>query len=152
MLNGIDVNGEKFHEFWKTSYADQKKHLLKTQDLAKEKLGITLHTFGAPGNAMDDNTLKVIEECDDIMVLFFGSDNFSKLDLKRFSSIEYPTHNPDFQKFQLNYDAEKPYQVFQGHPNSWDEQRFTEFTKIIDFLVQNEVTFINPYEYYRLVN
>lgn len=152
LLNGIDGNGDKFHEFWNTSYEYQKEHLIKTQYLAKEKLNITLHTFGAPGNGIDNNTLEAIEEIGDLNVWYFGLENYSKLNLMRFVEIEYPVHNPDFQKFQTNYDEQKLYIALQIHPNSWDENRFSEFKNIIEFLIQNDVTFITPYEYYQLLN
>ena len=58
MSNGVNEDGEIYHEFWNSPYEYQKEHLLKTQTLFKEKLNITSHTFGAPGNAIDSNTVK----------------------------------------------------------------------------------------------
>jgi len=152
ILNGMNQNGEKFHEFWNTSYDYQKTHLLKTQYLAKEKIGITLHTFGAPGNAWDNNTLKAIEDIDEIKVWYFGPESYSKLSLKRLAEIEFPTTHPDFQKFKDNYNAQEDYLALQVHPRAWDENEFSEFKKIVNFLIQNDVTFITPYEYYQLIN
>lgn len=152
ILNGINVDGEIYHEFWNTSLEYQKEHLLMTQNLAQENLGITLHTFGAPGNAIEDMTLVAIEEVDDIKVWFFGLEEFTNLNLQRLAEIEFPTHNPDFQQFINNYDAQKAYLTLQIHPNTWDGDRFSEFKNIIDFLILHEVTFINPYEYYQLLH
>jgi len=44
------------------------------------------------------------------------------------------------------------YPALQIHPNFWDENGFSEFKKIVNFLIQNDVTFITPYEYYQLIN
>jgi hypothetical protein len=152
ILNGVDKNGMKYEEFLKTSIEYQKEHLLKTQSLALEKLNIILHTFGAPGNAIDTTTTKAVDAFGEIKVWFFGLSNSDKFVLDRSIEIEYPTGNPDFNKFQLYYNPLKTYIVLQIHPNNWDEKKFSEFEKSIDFLIQKGVTFINPYEYYQLTH
>ncbi len=152
ILNGVNEDGETYNEFWNTSLEYQKEHLLMTQNLAQEKLGITLHTFGAPGNAFEDTTLIAIEYVDDIKVWYFGSEDFSRLNLPRLAEIEFPTHNPDYLQFRNNYNSQEFYLALQIHPNSWDGNRFSEFKNIIDFLIQNDVTFINPFEYFELIN
>ena len=152
ILNGVDKNGMKYEEFLKTPIEYQKEHLLKTQSLALEKLNIVLHTFGAPGNAIDTTTTKAIDAFGEIKVWYFGLSNSDKLVLNRSVEIEYPTGNPDFTKFQLYYNPSKSYIVLQIHPNNWDDKKFSEFKKAIDFLIQKGVTFINPYEYYQLTH
>ncbi|UCF64393.1 MAG: DUF2334 domain-containing protein [bacterium] len=152
LLNSIDNEGQTVCEFYGTSYEFQKDHIVRTQNLAKEKLGITLHTFGAPGNAYNENTLKALEEVPDIKIWYFGLEDFSRLALRRLGEIEYIVGFPDFDRFMTNYDPEKLYLVLQIHPNNWDEKMFEEFNKIIEFLIQNNVTFINPYEYYTLIS
>lgn len=139
-------------EFRNTSYKQQYENILKTQELAKTKLEIILHTFGAPYNNIDKNTLKAIENIDDIKVWLFGDSSSTKLTLKRYCNIEYPVHNPDYQKFLERYDSGKEYLVLQGHPNSWDDKRFNQFEQIINFLIKQGVTFITPFEYYQIVN
>ncbi len=150
LLNGKNRNGETFHEFWHSSFAYQKEHLLKTQSLAKERLNIVLHTFGAPGNKIDGNTVKVIDNTDDIKVWLFGLDESSKMVLPRFADIEIPVHNPNYKNFLNNYNPDKELLVFQLHPNSWDSSRINEFKRIIGYLIKLKVTFLNPYEYYLL--
>ena len=122
--------------------------MLKTQNLAKEKLGITLHTFGAPGNKIDENTVKVIDELDDIKVWYYGLKESSKMVLNRTVNIESPTGNPNYQKFINNYKPQNNYLALQIHPNRWDDTKFDEFKKIIDYLIGEGFTFIKPYEYY----
>jgi predicted deacetylase len=154
LINATNITGQIYHEFWNTSYDYQKEDLLKAQALAKEKLGITLRAFGAPGNNLDRNTLKALEEIKDIKVWYFGMEDFSKLSLKRSIEIELPTFFPNLKEFKnsYNYYVKQPYLVLQIHPNTWDETRFSEFKKVIDLLIQNDVTFINPSEYYSLMH
>jgi hypothetical protein len=151
LLTGRDSTGHIYHEFWNTSYGIQRGSLLRTQNLAREKLNITLKVFGAPGNNIDQNTLKALNENRDIKVWYFGMDDYLNLDLRRLAEIEFPTFFPDFQQFQLHYSSEPSYLVLQIHPNAWDSKGFSEFEKIIDFLIQNNVTFINPSAYYEFL-
>lgn len=153
-LNGTNEQGEKFHEFWNTSLAYQIGQLQKSQALAREKLGLTLRAFGAPGNQIDSNTVKALEAVPELQVWLYGKPGVtSKLVLENLpgDQVEYPVHNPDFQKFRENYDPTRPYLVLQYHPQSWDERRLGEFKKVIDFLEQEGVTFVTPLEYYEYV-
>jgi peptidoglycan/xylan/chitin deacetylase (PgdA/CDA1 family) len=151
-INGIDENGILYNEFKNSLLEYQKEHLIKTQNLAKEKLNIVLRTFGAPGNGVDYNTVLALKEINDIDVWFFGTEKFPKTNLKRSIEIEFPAGTPDFLKFQSNYNAGNTLVVLQIHPNSWNEAMFGEFKKAIDFLMEKNVMFINPYEYSKRYN
>lgn len=148
VLRGTNDKGELFHEFSNTSFEHQLDHLQKTQTLAQEKLDITLTTFGAPGNQIDDTTPKALEQIPDLKIWFYGNDNTSLYNLKRSINFEYPTHNPDFTSFKDNYRSDIPCLVLQMHPNSWDEERFSQFDQIIQFLITRKVSFTLPYDYY----
>ncbi|MCJ8013528.1 polysaccharide deacetylase family protein [Paenibacillus sp. KQZ6P-2] len=147
LLRGRKVRGEMFDEFQNTSSEYQYDNMLKTQQLAKTKLGITLRTFGAPGNAIDDNTVKAIEQIDEIKVWLFGKPS-GKLVLYRYCDIEYPTLKPDYSKFVEHYTTQRDYLVLQVHPKEWSKEDFMEFEKIIDFLLTKDVAFITPYDFY----
>jgi len=147
-----DSGGRIYYEFKNTSYEYQLIHLVQTQNLASEKLELTLHAFGAPGNAIDENTRMALERVPEIKVWFFGMDIPGKMNLIRCGEIEFPTHFPDFYRFLQAYDPMQPCQVYQIHPDTWDENRFQEFSKIIDFLISEKSTFLNPYEYYLASN
>jgi Uncharacterized protein conserved in bacteria (DUF2334) len=149
LLNGTNELGELYDEFQNTSYEYQQQHLMMTQNLAKAKLDLTLHTFGAPGNSIDDNTLRAIDQNNDIKVWLDGDDRSKKVVLKEEGCfIEYPIFSPSFQSFLTDYSSNKVYYVFQVHPNKWSDRGFDEFTKIITHLKEADVTFITPYEYY----
>lgn len=149
-LNGTNSNGETYHEFWNTPYDYQNEHLEKTQALSREKLGITLRAFGAPGNNHDEVTLDVINENDEIKVWFYGNPETNKLVLERHYNIEFPTAYPDYEKFVNNYPADEEYLALQIHPKFWDDEQFNQFELIIEFLMTQKVAFIAPYQFYRL--
>lgn len=150
------IGGEEKREFRGTAASFQREQIVKTQDLAKEKLGIRLHSFGAPYNATDTSTAQVLDSIPELEVWMYKETKAptSKYVLHRIPkvNIEYPVHNPDFDKFKEGYLAfqDEPVLVIQGHPRSWVEnpERFEEFKKIVLFLKQAEAKFITPYNYY----
>lgn len=151
-----EENGEKVREFQGSQLATQQQYLLDTQRLAKEKLGITFRTFGAPYNATDKHTAAILEKMDDIKVWLFKDTNYrsSKYVFPRIRqvNIEYPVHVPDFKKLKsgFNKNRDEDVLVIQGHPRSWvkDPSRFEEFKKIVSYLKDENVTFTTPYDYY----
>jgi len=149
IVGQADDEGNLFWEFKNTPLEQQRRHLLMTQELAKEKLDLVLRTFGAPGNAFDQNTVEALDSVGDIKVWLFGSNESGKLVLGRFAEIEFPTHYPDYNRFIGNYDSSKEILVLQIHPNSWDPARLGEFGKIVDFLAHEKATFLTPYEFYQ---
>lgn len=150
-MNGKTESGEKAYEFLRTTEQFQYGQFIKSQKAAREKLGITIRTFGSPGNGMDANTTKAIDAIPELEVWLYGDPASTKFVLKRLPGCdaEHPVHNPDFEHFKSHYDPAQPYLVMQYHPMSWDERRFGEFKKIIDFLLQKPVRFMTPYAYYQ---
>lgn len=146
----------EIREYRGKGLAEQCESISKTQVLAKEKLGLTLHSFGAPYNSTDEFTTAALAKIPEIKVWMFKETEASteKFLLKRIKevNIEYPVHNPDFEKFKEGYENNKsePVLTIQGHPRSWteDQSRFDRFKQIILFLKQEKVSFITPYEYY----
>lgn len=154
LINGVNAKGEKYHEFKNSPLEYQKAQLERTQSLSKSKLGFYFKTFGAPANGIDHNTLQAMDAEYSLRIWFYGNPEYKHFNLVRStkSEIEFPVHNPDFYKFSQNYDEDAELLVLQIHPNSWDETRFNEFYQVVEFLKTRQVTFINPYEYYKLVN
>jgi len=146
-----DSLGRIVSEFRGTSYEHQLDHLRRTQELAREECGIALCAFGAPGNAFDANTVRALDACPDIRIWLFGPEESGKLVLPRTIPIEQPIFNPDFAAFLTAYDPEPPFAVYQIHPKDWDETRFGEFARIVDFLLDQEVTFVTPSELERFL-
>ncbi|MDA0712226.1 MAG: hypothetical protein O3B73_18665 [bacterium] len=150
VLKGTNAAGEIFHEFYNTPFAHQFGHLQKTQDLALEKVGITLRTFGAPGNGIDRTTTDALNSIEALKVWFYGDPDARQWILRRTINFEYPTHNPDFVSFQEQYRTDLSCLVLQMHPNSWDDARFDQFAYIIEFLLDQDTTFVLPYDHYLL--
>ena len=151
-MNGKNEKGEWAHEFMNTPFQYQLEHLQKSQRLVKQKLGITMRTFGAPGNACDENTVKALEQLKDIKIWYFGRSASDKLQLERSTEVEHITGVPNFDTFVQRYNPHSTYLVLQVHPNLWSHSNFSEFQKIVDYLIESGVSFVTPYEYYRFTS
>jgi predicted deacetylase len=141
---------QEIYEFSKSSLQYQVTTLRKTQDLAREKLGIEFVTFGAPYNRIDEQTAKALEEFPEIRFWLYGRGDAetSKTVLSRTPTvgIEYPVHQPVFYHFWNNYffRSAEPVITIQGHPNSWSEHRLLEFERIVDYLKEIGVPIVKP--------
>ena len=152
------VNGQACREFRGTDYTYQLGQLQKAQQLAKEKLGLTLVSFGAPYNSTDSSTVAALAKIPALKIWLYKETKIptNKQILKRIKevNIEYPVHIPDFQQFKAGYEKHKnePLLVIQGHPRSWtkDRERMDNFKQIITFLKEEKVRFITPIEYTQL--
>ncbi|MGE5343327.1 MAG: DUF2334 domain-containing protein [Candidatus Omnitrophota bacterium] len=150
-----DCSEHQTSEFEGNPYLAQLHYLRKSQQLFKGKTGITCMTWGAPCNFIDENTARALSEVEDIKIWLFGGKESGKLVLERRGNIEFPTLKPDVASFVEKYNQDKldqcDYLVFQLHPHSWDAANFAEFQKVIDYLLQKQVVFMTPAEYYRSV-
>jgi len=147
-----EENGRKLEEFHGTPYALQKEHFVKSQALARAKLGFPFTAFGAPFNATDAVTDRVLAEDPDIKVVLYGTpaDRASgKVILDRVYkvNIEQPLFLPNYEKFVAGYNhyaATRRYFVIQGHANKWDDARWAEFLKIVDYITRNHIPTVTP--------
>jgi len=98
----------------------------------------------------DINDNYVINENEEIKVWFYGNPESNKLVLERYYNIEFLSQYPDYEKFVNNYPTDEEYLALQIHPNAWDGEGFNQFDLIIDFLMEQKVAFITPYQLYRL--
>jgi hypothetical protein len=151
-----EEGGQPLYEFKGPPYAQQKEHFVKAQALLKEKLGVNFTVFGAPFNAFDDITFKVFGEDRDMEVFLYATPADQpkipgKVILDRLFdvNIENPLFVPNPDKFiagYLKHAQERRYYVIQGHANHWDDARWAEFVKIVDFLQQNHIPIITATE------
>ena len=141
-------NGKRIMEFSGEPYEHQKKHMTDTNKLAREKLGFAFASFGAPFNATDASTVKVLSEDPDIKVWMYGDPKnpAGKKVLERCHpvSIESPTMIPNYGAFLEGYAHNRgaEYFVMQGHPAGWDDDRWDQFVKIVDFLIAQKAEFV----------
>jgi len=147
---------KKLQEFKGASYEQQKEHFLKSQALFTEKVGFPMKTFGAPFNATDENTVKAIAEIPELKIWLYADPKTpaGKVVLTRpdWLGIENPLFVPSLDRFIRPYDNHFKTEclVIQGHPNQWDDARFAEFVKIVDFLTEQKAVFVTPSEYVEL--
>jgi peptidoglycan/xylan/chitin deacetylase (PgdA/CDA1 family) len=140
---------DKTGEF-EEAFPTQKVALERTQQLAKEKLGIHLKAFGPHWSGTNKGTVKALQSIPEITMWFYGPADSSKFIFPRALTLEKPTHVPDFDKFRTAYERvghDKKCLALQGHPNSWDEERWEAFVKIIDYLKSKGCVFMTPSEY-----
>ncbi len=143
--NGTDKTGE-----FEGSFQQQKTALERTQKLAKDKLGIKLKVFGPHWSGTNADTTRALEGIPEIKMWFYGPKDSSKFVFERVLTLENPTHVADFAKFKATYDRvghDRKYLALQGHPNSWDDERWDAFVKIIMYLKSKGCVFMTPSEF-----
>lgn len=151
-----EENGQTLQEFKGSSYEHQKQHYTRSQELAKEKLGQEFAAFGAPFNGTDAATAKVLQEDAATRVWLYGDAlrPAGKLVLDRVGpvNIENPLFVPSLDRFTEGYNRypQREFFVIQGHPNQWDDARFEQFVKIVEFLQEQKAIFVTPSEYARM--
>jgi peptidoglycan/xylan/chitin deacetylase (PgdA/CDA1 family) len=170
-LRATNANGEKLIEIWHhgldhsnknppdsnrefegTSYLFQKAHFDSADLLVRTYLGVQMHSFGAPFNATDSNTLKVIAEnghYTSVMYSWVNVAGYPKLTfLNNRVDMEKGTGNPVYDllvsDFEKHTEYKNSYMVLQGHPPYWNAGHFEAFKKIIDFLVSQKCEFVLP--------
>lgn len=151
-------NGQDMYEFT-APYAQQKEHFEHAQQIAKDKLGLTLIAFNAGYGKTTDDTLKVLSENPDTKVYLFGdptkaaaTPNMLILD-RPAANLEVPTFVPNPVKFQHDFEklrGTRDIFVIQGHPDMWKGDGFENFKKIVEYLAAQGCTFTTPHEYLAL--
>ncbi|MCK5829114.1 MAG: DUF2334 domain-containing protein [Methylococcales bacterium] len=145
-------------EFKGRAYDLQYKDMMHGQDIMKKTYGITMRSFGAPFNAIDSVTSKVIKNIPEINVWIFTQDGITvpkgvvSFPEANQTLIEHNPKNdgkwnprPNYEAFKKNYDPSKKYIVSQLHPKRWTNNKdWAEFEKIIAFLIARKVRFILP--------
>jgi peptidoglycan/xylan/chitin deacetylase (PgdA/CDA1 family) len=160
-----EVDGVRYNEFNKRPYAEQKERFDKAQRLAQEKLGFAFETFGPTGGVgnglFDENTVKVMADDPHLKAWLYpqpldkagqeleAAGKVTILDRVWAVNLEAGVGAPDFNRFLAGYaqNLTRDYFVLQGHPAAWDDNRFAEFARILDFLVAQKAVFMTPMEF-----
>ena len=153
--HGLTHDCGSYPEFNGTPYEDQFSHIMESQRVFNERVGITFNTFGAPCNKIDNNTSRALTDSEDVHVWLFGKGEWSGLSLERRGEIEFPYGYPNYSEFVDGYNTDQleryDYLVFQLHPGFWDESLFGEFEKVMDFLYDKGVIIMTSREYYQAI-
>lgn len=148
--HGYTHTGAPDYEFFDKPADVQEKSLRRTQDLMRQKTGITLNAFGAPCNHVDQNTALALKNLPEIKFWFYGLDNFGGTVIRRVIDMENGVGNPDFAFFKTQWaqlpKTENMYFTLQGHPYMWGKTAFLQFRCIAAFLKHEGCRFILPEE------
>ncbi len=94
----------------------------------------------------------LVDACDDLRSWFFGAPYSDRLVLPYTVAIEQPIFQPNESGFMTAYDPAPACVTYQIHPKDWDPARFGAFTRIIDFLIAQDVTFTTPSDYEQITH
>lgn len=159
------VGGVGYPEFSHRSVEEQKKRTEDSQRLAQEKLGFMFRTFGPPGGGtgqtFDAATLEVMAADPAVQIMLYpqpldalgkalsDAGKLTILDRVWDVNLEGAVGMPDLERLKLGLSKhpDREYFVLQGHAAQWTPERFAEFARIIDFLVEQKAVFMTPSEY-----
>lgn len=139
------------------SFEEQLNSLRMTDSLANVKLGVKLTAWGPHWSEVNEYTDLALSKIPQIKITFGFPQNpvfFKGVVIPYKISLEYPTHNPNFEAFKANYLNKKDELDFfylQGHPMSWDDTRWDNFVKVIEFLESENVNFVTPAELLEII-
>ena len=159
--NGIEIWHHGYEhvitEYNASPFEAQMESFGKTVNLLKEKTGIHVRSFGSPYNNSDATTVQVLNQFPGVKVKMLARDpqeEGKQLNLNTRADMETEPGVVDYDTFISNYMSYKrsPHIVLQGHPGMWDAHSLSEFKKIVDFLLSENVEFLTPYEYNLALN
>lgn len=136
-------------------FDSQYRALHLTDSLATAKAGLKLKAWGPHWTDCNQYTDSALSTLGNLELVFAHP---TQPEIKLYKGIvipfnlemEYPYHNPVYNDFIINYLGKyRNLETFylQGHPNSWDDARWNEFTRIIDRLKADGVRFMTISEY-----
>lgn len=150
------TKGDTIGEFEGT-YEQQFKALELTDSLAKAKLGLQLRVWGPHWSSTNTNTDKALAQFPQIKMTLGSPISpvyYKGYVLPNTLDMEYPVHNPNYDEFLKAYrEKSKDLNFFylQGHPNSWNENQWLNFVKIVEFLESENVKFVTPSEFLEII-
>ena len=124
-----------------------------TDSLAKAKLGLQLRVWGPHWSSTNRNTDKALAQLPQIKMTLGSPVSpvyYTGYVLPNTLDIEYPVHNPNYDEFLKAYREKSKdlnYFYLQGHPNSWNENQWKNFVKIVEFLESENIKFVTPSEF-----
>jgi len=143
---------DKQGEFESDSVEEQREALVKTQNLVKEKTGISLATFGPHWSGTTEATVKALKGVPDIKIVFYytGGAKRDWFVYQRFTNMEIPTFKPNFALVKKSFEGgeyKRPYLCLQGHPNQWTDDSFENFKQIVKYFKDSGCEFMTASEY-----
>lgn len=148
--------GLRMHEFNGSGYAHQKKHFDDAQSAMKKSFGVAPIAFGAPYNAVDSDTLRILHHSPDVHLLFTYKKKALHNTVQALMVLRGEadgTSKPNFEKFKRAYEKHPSlsFTALQFHPNGFDDRHFGEYANILDFMLDEGWVFMQPQEYVNVV-
>jgi peptidoglycan/xylan/chitin deacetylase (PgdA/CDA1 family) len=126
-------------EFDGTSYDFQSDHFNRADQLVLKLLGVQMHTFGSPYNAIDSNTKKVIDKNPNYKVFLLSRGKSETVNgilyMNNRVNMESATGKVNYDYFVTQYKKLKGkytnYMVLQGHANQWMRPGLPSLTRYL---------------------
>lgn len=151
--HGYKLRGPKDQgEFESGTAAEQQAVFERCQALAQEKLGFAFATFSPHWSGTTAETATALQAVPSFTLWMYGPRQpsaWKRAILERPLNLENPTFVPDYDKFTGAYAKSGRGQrvlCLQGHPPSWNEERWAGFRRIIAFLKEQGCAFATPSE------
>ena len=159
-------DGKRYNERVHRTEDEAFARFAKCQAIAEKEFGFKFRAYGPAGGiygpSIDAEALKALKREKDIKIVFYpqpadkasaqydGDPDLLILDRVWAVNMESSVGCADYQKFLNGYakNLDRKFFFLQSHPAAWDDARFAEFTKIIDFLRDRGTRFMTPEEYY----
>ena len=174
IATGHEIGNHSFSHpgFDQLSAEEIREEILKTNNIFKSKLNLTLFTFFPPYNSIHNlSTIEAVIEVfmeTNIKYIYLHNKNFRIKEFEEhgieilqigcagargvLTSIpgNVRNHSKYVFTFSVNeYELKQPLLcVAQIHPKSWDSTSYDEFEKMLVYFVENKVKFITPREYF----
>ena len=160
------ADGSRANEMSRRTADEAFERLERCQKLAREQFGFAFRAYGPAGGvgggSIDAEALKALKRQRDIKVVMYpqpddeaslaykGDRELMILDRVWQVNVEGSVGIPDYQRFLHGWakNLKRKFVVLQSHPAMWDDARFAEFEKIMEFLKGRNVKFMTPEEYY----
>ena len=145
-------DGRTVSEYRGSGYDYQKRHFTDSQELMRKVLGDPPVALGTPWNDFDRDTVRVVNE-DPNVGLFFGHQEgifeAGNVVVRMLQAEADGTGKPSFAKFRTLYEDTRDRLdviALQFHPGVFQERSFVEYELMLDFLLQEGWTFLQPRE------
>lgn len=152
--NGHEIwNHGLYHkdEFKTEDYDALYEVFKKAHDIIKDKTGIEMVTYGAPGNESTKTFVEMVtKEFPNYKVLLLVPEYApsDKVFATKSIAVERDTGKPDFSLFEESYNKLPEAFVLQAHGVYFSDEGLNEFEKVIKFCVDNGIVLMTPSEYY----
>lgn len=159
------ADGKRYNETVNRSEAEQTARFDKCQELAQRLFGFKYRCYGPTGGvygpSIDAAAMAALKKqkelsivlypqpADRVSKLYDGDPDLTVLDRVWAVNMESSVGVADYQKFLNGYarNLDRKYFYLQSHPAAWGDDRFEEFTKVVEFLKSRGAKFMTPEQY-----